>query len=42
MGRNASHITVECALLTRPNYVYVGEEVQEKKQKLGELVDDLV
>lgn len=42
ISASASHITVECALLTRPNYVYVGEEIAEKKMKLGELVDDLV
>lgn len=28
MGRSASHIALECALLTRPNYCYIGEEVE--------------
>jgi len=31
MGRSASHITLECALLTRPNLTFIGEEVQAKK-----------
>ena len=28
MGRSASHITLECALLSRPNYAFIGEEVE--------------
>jgi len=28
MGRSASHITLECALLTRPNCAFIGEEVE--------------
>lgn len=27
MGRSASHIALECALLTHPNAVLIGEEV---------------
>jgi 6-phosphofructokinase len=27
MGRSASHIALECALLTRPTYAIIGEEV---------------
>lgn len=27
MGRSASHIALECAMLTRPNYTFIGEEV---------------
>jgi 6-phosphofructokinase len=42
MGRSASHIALECALLTRPNYCYIGEEVEAKKVKLCELVQELV
>lgn len=34
MGRSASHIALECALLTRPNYCYIGEEVEAKKSKV--------
>lgn len=42
MGRSASHIVLECALLTRPNYCFIGEEVEAKKTKLSDLVDDLI
>jgi 6-phosphofructokinase len=31
MGRTASHIALECALLTRPTYAFIGEEVEAKK-----------
>ena len=30
MGRSASHITLECALNTRPNITLIGEEVERK------------
>ena len=39
MGRSASHIALECALQTHPNVAIVSEEVAEKKQTLGEIVD---
>lgn len=42
MGRSASHIALECALLTRPTYAIIGEEVQKEKQSLQWIVDDLV
>lgn len=42
MGRSASHIALECALLTRPNYCYIGEEVAAKKVTLKDLVKELV
>ena len=42
MGRSASHIALECALLTRPTYAFIGEEVQEKSQTLKELVGKVV
>lgn len=42
MGRSASHIALECAMLTRPNYCYIGEEVESKKIKLRDLVKELV
>ena len=38
MGRSASHIALECALLTRPNLVLIGEEVEEKKISLKDIV----
>lgn len=42
MGRSASHIALECALLTRPTYTFIGEEVQARKATLKELVLELV
>jgi pyrophosphate--fructose-6-phosphate 1-phosphotransferase len=41
MGRSASHITLECALQTRPNITLIAEEVAEKKQTLADIVDDM-
>lgn len=35
MGRSASHIALECALLCRPNYCFIGEEVEQKRLKLN-------
>jgi len=34
MGRSASHIALECALLTKPTYCFIGEEVAAKNQTL--------
>ena len=42
MGRSASHIALECALLTRPTYAFIGEEVEAKQQTLQQLVAQLV
>lgn len=42
MGRSASHIALECALLTRPNFCFIGEEVMKSGKTLKELVDELV
>lgn len=42
MGRSASHIALECALLTRPTYTFIGEEVQANKSTLKQLVEELV
>ncbi|MFV0365514.1 MAG: diphosphate--fructose-6-phosphate 1-phosphotransferase [Mangrovibacterium sp.] len=39
MGRSASHIGLEAGLQTQPNITLVSEEVAEKKQTLGEIVD---
>lgn len=41
MGRSASHITLECALQTQPNWAIISEEVAEKKMTLGQIVDQL-
>ncbi len=39
MGRSASHIGLECALKTQPNITLISEEVAEKKQTLGDVVE---
>ncbi len=39
MGRSASHVCLEAALQTQPNITLIGEEVEAKKQSLGEIVD---
>lgn len=40
MGRSASHIALECALRTQPNYTVISEEVAAKAQTLDEIVDE--
>ncbi|MCH9633783.1 MAG: Pyrophosphate--fructose 6-phosphate 1-phosphotransferase [Chlamydiae bacterium] len=42
MGRSASHITLECALKTNPNLIFIGEEVKRDKKSLQELIDSCV
>ena len=39
MGRSASHITLECALATRPNYTLIGEEIAAQKVTLAQIVE---
>jgi diphosphate--fructose-6-phosphate 1-phosphotransferase len=41
MGRSASHIALECTLLTKPNWSYIGEEVEAKKMTLEQIVTHL-
>ena len=41
MGRSASHIALECALQAQPNVCLISEEVEEKKQSLGEVVEQI-
>ena len=41
MGRSASHIGLECALQTQPNYCLISEEVAEKRQTLEQIVNEL-
>lgn len=41
MGRSASHIGLECALQTQPNVCLISEEVAEKRQTLGEIVNEI-
>ncbi|NCF71208.1 MAG: diphosphate--fructose-6-phosphate 1-phosphotransferase [Chlamydiales bacterium] len=42
MGRNASHITLECALQTAPNLALLSEEIYAKKLTLKDVVNQLV
>jgi pyrophosphate--fructose-6-phosphate 1-phosphotransferase len=39
MCRSASHMTLECALQTRPNIAVISEEVLENRQTLAQIVD---
>lgn len=41
MGRSASHITLECALQSQPNLALIGEEIEAKKMKLTDVVQQL-
>jgi pyrophosphate--fructose-6-phosphate 1-phosphotransferase len=41
MGRNASHVTLECALETRPNVALIGEEVRQQKMTLDRVVEQI-
>lgn len=41
MGRSASHIALECALATHPNYTFLSEEVAEKKMTLSAVTNEL-
>lgn len=38
MGRSASHIALECALLCQPNVCIISEEVEAKNQTLDDIV----
>jgi pyrophosphate--fructose-6-phosphate 1-phosphotransferase len=42
MGRDASHITLECALQTHPNLVFISEEVGQTEKPLVQCVEDIV
>jgi len=42
MGRSASHVTLECALQTRPNIALIGEEVERDRLTLDRVVETLV
>ncbi len=41
MGRSASHLTLECALMTQPTVAIISEEVAEHNQSLDDLVQQL-
>ncbi len=42
MGRSASHIALECALQTHPNYTIISEEIDEKQMTLDHIVQEIV
>lgn len=41
MGRSASHIALECAFQTHPNFTVISEEVAEEKKSLTALVEEI-
>jgi pyrophosphate--fructose-6-phosphate 1-phosphotransferase len=41
MGRSASHIALECALLTHPNVALISEEVEAKRLTLRAIVEQI-
>ena len=41
MGRSASHIVLECALVTHPNLAFIGEEIAQHKKTLKGVVDEI-
>jgi diphosphate-dependent phosphofructokinase len=41
MGRSASHITLECALQTEPNFAFIAEEVEKKGKTLNQITNEL-
>ena len=42
MGRNASHVTLECALQSQPNITLISEEVKARNMTLNDVVDYIV
>jgi pyrophosphate--fructose-6-phosphate 1-phosphotransferase len=41
MGRSASHVALECALVTHPNLTFIGEEVAQLKRSLKQIVKEI-
>ena len=41
MGREASHLTLEVALRTMPNLVFIGEEVKQQGRTLAQLTEQI-
>ena len=41
MGRSASHIALECALQTQPNYCIISEEVEANNKSLNDIVGEI-
>ena len=42
MGRSASHIALECALLSQPNVCIISEEVEAKDMTLNDIVNEII
>jgi pyrophosphate--fructose-6-phosphate 1-phosphotransferase len=41
MGRSASHVTLECALQTHPNFTLIGEEIAKQEKTLDQITHEL-
>ena len=41
MGRDASHITLDCAIKTQPNITLIGEEIKYKKYSLDDIIKQI-
>lgn len=41
MGRSASHVTLEVALQTQPNYAIISEEVQARNLTLDDIINEI-
>lgn len=41
MGKDASHLAVECSLKTSPNYIIVGEECRDRNESIQDIVRNL-
>jgi len=41
MGKEPSHLALECALKTQPNMVIVSEECQDRRQNLNDIVNNI-
>ena len=41
MGRDASHITLDCAIKTQPNITLIGEEIKYKKYSLDDIIKEI-
>ena len=41
MGRDPSHLVLECALQTHPNFVIISEECGQRAQSLSDIVNDI-
>jgi diphosphate--fructose-6-phosphate 1-phosphotransferase len=41
MGKDASHLAVECSLKTSPNYIIVGEECRDRNESIQDIVKNL-